>query len=173
MPKKIDHGIRKVCGCARNRWTKCPHPWHLSSAAAATQPAGRCSIDSACTNTPTSRPTTSWPRPRRNPCATNIRVDTAIPKRPARTGQEGRSARQGRRSTRWPRQYLISYARKSWRWPGALAKFEQHIDALTEATLADGLRLGVKAKKAITRADLDHVFAARRRRVTASAEALD
>jgi hypothetical protein len=23
-------GVRKVCGCARRIWAKCPHPWHFS-----------------------------------------------------------------------------------------------------------------------------------------------
>ena len=23
-------GLRKVCGCARRRWLKCPHPWHVN-----------------------------------------------------------------------------------------------------------------------------------------------
>lgn len=23
-------GLRKVCRCGRNRWAKCPHPWHFS-----------------------------------------------------------------------------------------------------------------------------------------------
>src|SRR5436190_13121079 len=23
-------GLRKVCGCPRRGWAKCPHPWHFS-----------------------------------------------------------------------------------------------------------------------------------------------
>jgi hypothetical protein len=23
-------GLRKVCRCGRNKWSKCPHPWHFS-----------------------------------------------------------------------------------------------------------------------------------------------
>lgn len=25
-----NRNIRKICGCPRDRWTKCPHPWHFS-----------------------------------------------------------------------------------------------------------------------------------------------
>jgi len=25
-----NRGIRKVCGCAKSRWPKCPHPWHFN-----------------------------------------------------------------------------------------------------------------------------------------------
>jgi integrase len=32
VPRKRHHngGIRKVCGCARTKWAKCPHGWHLN-----------------------------------------------------------------------------------------------------------------------------------------------
>jgi hypothetical protein len=25
-----NEGLRKVCGCGRHKWPKCPHPWHFS-----------------------------------------------------------------------------------------------------------------------------------------------
>ncbi|MBL8141848.1 MAG: hypothetical protein JNM38_12095 [Acidobacteria bacterium] len=25
-----NHGLRKICACARRNWTKCPHSWHFS-----------------------------------------------------------------------------------------------------------------------------------------------
>jgi hypothetical protein len=25
-----NHGLRKLCGCGRARWPKCPHAWHFS-----------------------------------------------------------------------------------------------------------------------------------------------
>jgi Phage integrase family/Arm DNA-binding domain len=27
-----NRGLRKLCGCARSKWAKCPHPWHFSFA---------------------------------------------------------------------------------------------------------------------------------------------
>jgi integrase len=30
MKRHHNGGIRKVCGCARRGWAKCPHPWHFS-----------------------------------------------------------------------------------------------------------------------------------------------
>jgi hypothetical protein len=28
--RQSNHGLRKVCSCARRRWLKCPHPWHVN-----------------------------------------------------------------------------------------------------------------------------------------------
>ena len=28
--RRQNHGLRKVCGCGRGRWPKCPHAWHFS-----------------------------------------------------------------------------------------------------------------------------------------------
>src|SRR5512138_3091978 len=25
-----NHGLRKVCGCARRKWAKCPHSWYFN-----------------------------------------------------------------------------------------------------------------------------------------------
>jgi hypothetical protein len=30
LPVHANHGLRKVCGCARRVWAKCPHPWHFN-----------------------------------------------------------------------------------------------------------------------------------------------
>jgi integrase len=30
VAKHRNDGLRKVCGCARKSWTKCPHPWHFA-----------------------------------------------------------------------------------------------------------------------------------------------
>lgn len=30
MKRHHNGGVRKVCGCARRGWAKCPHPWHFS-----------------------------------------------------------------------------------------------------------------------------------------------
>ncbi len=30
MQRHRNDGLRKVCGCDRRRWAKCPHPWHFS-----------------------------------------------------------------------------------------------------------------------------------------------
>src|SRR5262245_24478125 len=29
-PRKQNHGIRKLCDCARRNWPKCSHPWHFN-----------------------------------------------------------------------------------------------------------------------------------------------
>ena len=28
--RATNHGLRKICGCARARWPKCPHAWHFN-----------------------------------------------------------------------------------------------------------------------------------------------
>lgn len=28
--RRRNYGLRKVCGCGRGRWPKCPHAWHFS-----------------------------------------------------------------------------------------------------------------------------------------------
>ena len=28
--RKWNHGLRKVCGCRRRNWAKCPHSWHFN-----------------------------------------------------------------------------------------------------------------------------------------------
>ncbi len=30
LPVHANHGLRKVCGCPRRIWAKCPHPWHFN-----------------------------------------------------------------------------------------------------------------------------------------------
>jgi integrase len=30
MTRHNNDGLRKLCGCARRGWAKCPHPWHFS-----------------------------------------------------------------------------------------------------------------------------------------------
>ena len=25
-----NNGLRKICGCRRAAWVKCPHPWHFN-----------------------------------------------------------------------------------------------------------------------------------------------
>jgi integrase len=30
MARQQNHGLRKVCGCARRTWAKCPHSWHFN-----------------------------------------------------------------------------------------------------------------------------------------------
>ncbi|HLG59370.1 MAG TPA: site-specific integrase [Vicinamibacterales bacterium] len=30
MARHQNHGLRKVCGCARGKWAKCEHPWHFN-----------------------------------------------------------------------------------------------------------------------------------------------
>lgn len=30
MTRQRNGGLRKVCGCARRTWPKCPHPWHFN-----------------------------------------------------------------------------------------------------------------------------------------------
>lgn len=30
MTRHVNGGVRKVCGCPRRGWAKCPHPWHFS-----------------------------------------------------------------------------------------------------------------------------------------------
>jgi integrase len=30
MPRNRNGGLRKVCGCPRRVWAKCPHPWHFN-----------------------------------------------------------------------------------------------------------------------------------------------
>jgi len=30
MSKHRNHGLRKLCGCSRKNWPKCPHPWHFN-----------------------------------------------------------------------------------------------------------------------------------------------
>ncbi len=28
--RRLNGGVRKICGCSRGRWSKCPHPWHFN-----------------------------------------------------------------------------------------------------------------------------------------------
>jgi integrase len=30
MARHTNHGLRKICGCARRKWATCPHGWHFS-----------------------------------------------------------------------------------------------------------------------------------------------
>jgi integrase len=30
MKRHENKGLRKICGCARTKWTKCDHPWHFN-----------------------------------------------------------------------------------------------------------------------------------------------
>ena len=30
MSRHQNDGLRKICGCARRAWPKCPHPWHFN-----------------------------------------------------------------------------------------------------------------------------------------------
>ena len=30
MARQRNHGLRKLCGCPRRNWPKCPHSWHFS-----------------------------------------------------------------------------------------------------------------------------------------------
>ena len=30
MPRHRNHGLRKICGCPRRNWPKCPHGWHFN-----------------------------------------------------------------------------------------------------------------------------------------------
>jgi integrase len=171
LPRKIDHGIRKVCGCARSRWTKCLHPWHLSLCRgrdAAGRPLQyRFSLHKFANKAPDYIMAKTE--------AERLRDDLRVIIRDGKIDQRGRPIKvQASTETvdEVTRAYLTSYARTPARRPGALDKFERVIDSLCEATLANGQRLGGKAFKDVTRADLEHVFAARLGRVTASAEAL-
>lgn len=43
--RRINRGVRKICGCARRQWAKCPHSWHFNFKMKG-GPAYRFSIDS-------------------------------------------------------------------------------------------------------------------------------
>jgi hypothetical protein len=30
MMTRRNNGLRKLCGCTRRNWSKCPHPWHFN-----------------------------------------------------------------------------------------------------------------------------------------------
>jgi hypothetical protein len=29
-PVHVNRGLRKICGCARRRWSSCEHSWHFN-----------------------------------------------------------------------------------------------------------------------------------------------
>jgi integrase len=173
LPKRTNDGIKKICGCKRRKWTKCPHPWHFGMAygkdAAGKPKQFRFSLHRFI-DKPGAYIMSKTE-------AERLRDDARNKIRDGKIDQRGRPVKAdtgaaGLTLDAVTTEYLVRYARRPTRRPNALEKFERYIEDLAKATLPNGQQIGAKPFKDVTRADLDDIFDARLRRVTASVEAL-
>jgi integrase len=173
MPKRSNDGIKKICGCPRRLWTKCPHPWHFGFCygrdATGKHVQYRFSLhryDDKPRNYIMAKGEAERLRDR---ARTEIRAGHLTPQGKRITVDETEA---GATLDHVVDEYLKRHIRTATRRPGAKAKIELMLDNLVEAPLASGHRLGGKSFKDITRADLNHIFDQRLQRIQQSAEAL-
>ena len=165
--RRQNDGLLKRCDCPRRQWTKCAHPWHFTFCRGRT-PEGKKARYRFSLHRFAEKPSgyvmsfteaqALADRIRTGVRSGAIQLDEPVAPEPTNGSTELTLHDVAT-------QYLNRYARNETRRRHAIRQFEIYIGLLDEATIpgpgGNPVRLGAKPIKAVSRADIDAVFATR------------
>jgi integrase len=178
--RRTNAGLSKRCDCPMRSWAKCPHPWHFAFChgknADGRKVQYRFALNKAVGKPADYVMSKTEAEGFRDRLRDDIRAGRlnadGSPRQPETTGHEPR-----RTLDVVAERYLEQYVRVPTRRLHACEQFEMHLrmlrNAAVEGPAREPVRLGDQPIAAITRADLDAVFASRVAAVAAARAAAD